>query len=407
MGNKNNESILLEILSQIKSDADSAQYKFNERKWDIERNSNNPIDLFGGSAVSSVSAIAMETRIACDDLYASLQTYVRLIDEKCRPLVDDSVSSTTLKKIVDLIDELNESSSISINFTASLNYHGLGDVADIEYFPTVESKMIQTYWDNTYNSHPDTKKEKERERIAEEKRKAELEEIAHNDKQKYDVELNKWEDLRDTMLKKRSQFIDEKISAKKSELLKKYEKTFEEQKIQLMNDLTEFESKLENEKNLLESLGVLAVFKKRKSRKQVLLFETKIAEIKTSLEKAELTYKNNNKTVDSKAKRSLSKFENEAKSKYPIPRKPRMPESVARKELSPTAMVNWYLKNEILDYIIKVKKPVCTNDVFQNCMAVSPFTLAKIKGWLDSLVNDGELSSYKKEEVVYYQLTQE
>ena len=104
------------------------------------------IDLFGGEAISQVAEIITSAQKACDDLYATLQMLVRMIDEKCRPLLVDNPDITAVREVVKVIEWLNEESEIKNNFTASLNGSDMGDIGVRQYMVPIESKMIQRYW---------------------------------------------------------------------------------------------------------------------------------------------------------------------------------------------------------------------------------------------------------------------
>ena len=155
MDNKVSEQIL-QYVAQSRERAEKAERDFDVKNLRIQRKADRTIDLFGGSATSQVVDIASDARRACDDLYSAYQMEIQLLDEACRPLLDSQPqpSLEAVKSVCALIKWLNDESEIENNFSASLNSHGLGQVASAKYVPTMANKMIQRYWEAKYDSWP-------------------------------------------------------------------------------------------------------------------------------------------------------------------------------------------------------------------------------------------------------------
>ena len=145
---------ILEVVERVKKDAEQAEKAFDTQNDELTRKSSRSIDLFGGSASSQVVEIASMAREACDSLYASLQTLVKITDEECRPLLAQGADTQAVKEALELIKWLNSESAVGANFTGSLNGANLGDIVSAKYVPTMESKMIQAYWESKYASMP-------------------------------------------------------------------------------------------------------------------------------------------------------------------------------------------------------------------------------------------------------------
>ena len=73
---------MLEAVLNAKKQAKSAERDYDFAAEMIAIKSERNIDLFGGTAVSQVADIAADSRKACDELYASYQMLVRLLDEQ-------------------------------------------------------------------------------------------------------------------------------------------------------------------------------------------------------------------------------------------------------------------------------------------------------------------------------------
>lgn len=174
--------MILEAVNIIKSNAKKAEEEFDRKSREIQRMASSSIDLFGGSASKDVVKLASESRKACDKLYAVYQSSVGMLDEQCRQILNDDVDIEALWEVKELIIWLNDESEIENNFTASLNDRNLGNVANVAYIPTIENKMIQSFWETKYSFRPEKEEfekvkaqEKEIERQAAEKRRLEKE----------------------------------------------------------------------------------------------------------------------------------------------------------------------------------------------------------------------------------------
>ena len=114
------------------------------------------IDLFGGHAVSRVADIAAAVRKASDRLYTACQAQILLLDAECRPLLEHEPSTRAVKEVTALIQRLNSESEISTNFRGNLNGGTFFDLVGVRYIPSIENKMIQTFWENRYSEMPGT-----------------------------------------------------------------------------------------------------------------------------------------------------------------------------------------------------------------------------------------------------------
>ena len=192
---------LLQAAKIAKERAKRAEREFDNGSAAIQRKASISIDLFGGSAVSQVADIASDTKKVCDALYASYQTLVKMLDEQCRPLLDQNPDYNAVREVRDLIKWLNDESEISNNFTASLNSQSLGGVASGRYFPSIENKMIQSFWENKYEMLPGREEAEAAKRREDAKnaelRKKEREEKYKEDLAKYEKEYGLWKEKAD------------------------------------------------------------------------------------------------------------------------------------------------------------------------------------------------------------------
>ena len=200
MNNSATETIL-QYVEQSRSRARRAESQFDSSSRRIQRKASQDIDLFGGTATSQIAEIAGDVRRASDALYSSYQTEIQLLDDACRPLLEQKPSLEAVKAVTELIRWLNAESEINNNFTASVNHQGLGQVASVRYSPTMANQMIQRFWEAKYDSWPGRaealaaererrRKAEEEARIREEKRRAEKEAEERRKKEAAERERN-------------------------------------------------------------------------------------------------------------------------------------------------------------------------------------------------------------------------
>ena len=150
---------MLEAVANAKKQAKAAERQFDLAAEMVNIKSSSSIDLFGGRAVSQVADIASSVRKACDELYASYQSLVLMLDQQCRPLLSQNPSTRAVKEVMEMIKWLNKESEIGSNFSGSLNGSSLGDLVNVKYFASMECQMIQKHWENVYSTMPGTEEE--------------------------------------------------------------------------------------------------------------------------------------------------------------------------------------------------------------------------------------------------------
>lgn len=150
---------MLEAVANAKKQAKSAEEQFDFAAEMVNIKSSSNIDLFSGRAVSQVADIASSVRKACDELYASYQSLVLMLDQQCRPLLSLNPSTRAVKEVMEMIKWLNRESEIGSNFSGSLNGSNLGDLVNVKYFASMECQMIQKHWENMYSMMPGTAEE--------------------------------------------------------------------------------------------------------------------------------------------------------------------------------------------------------------------------------------------------------
>ena len=153
---------ILDAVRKAKTKLTKEKNTFNNAMEIVGIKTEAEIDLFGGNAVSRVADIAAAVRKASDRLYTACQTQIPLLDAECRPLLTHEPSTRAVKEVTALIQRLNSESEISTNFQGRLNGGTFHDLVGVRYIPSIDNKMIQTFWENQYSEMPGTAAEDSR-----------------------------------------------------------------------------------------------------------------------------------------------------------------------------------------------------------------------------------------------------
>lgn len=177
---------MLQAVAVAKESACKAEAEFDRRNSDIQRKASNSIDLFGGDARRRVVEIASDSRRACDELYATYQALIPMLDNLCRPILEEQPSADAVNAVQKMIKWLNDESEIENNYSASLNSHDLGGILTAKYIPSMENKIIQKFWEQTFTAMPEAK-----EILRKEKEEQQRKEKAKEDARKHIAEMKR------------------------------------------------------------------------------------------------------------------------------------------------------------------------------------------------------------------------
>ncbi len=159
MGNSAVEKVtaLLNVVEERRQQAEEAHNRVTQ---EVNRLTENEINILGTDALSRLNEIAVKVRESNDTKYAELQALVLMIDQECRPLLKENLPYSVVSSIVFMINRLNEESKISTTFNATLQGYDMGNVATSNYLPSIECKMIQSFWQTTCDAMPEAVAEK-------------------------------------------------------------------------------------------------------------------------------------------------------------------------------------------------------------------------------------------------------
>ncbi len=155
----NSSEKIMEAVAAAKAKYDVALRSYEAKAEDVENMSKRSINIGSGADMSrGVDIIATAVK-ACDELYATCQGLIVVLDETCRPLLDETTSTKAVVSVAGVIGWLNSESEIKNNYFASLNNSATQQVGTRQYIPSVENKVRQAYWEGKANVMPDAEVE--------------------------------------------------------------------------------------------------------------------------------------------------------------------------------------------------------------------------------------------------------
>lgn len=279
---------ILDIVKKIRSEADSANRSYEWEVSRIERRASYSIDI---SQMNVALEIIADSKKALDQLYTTYEALVRTLDMQCRPLADQGASAHAVKEVHKLIAYMNsESSSLSGNFTASLNSYSLGDVGGMRYVASLEAQTIERFWKTKYSMMPEAIEEEKRRRQAaaeaakrrEEQRKKEAAEKAERER-KAAEEARKIEEA-NMNAKAHMDAITSECMKRVAEFEKSLQAEVQTRKSAIKQEIKQKISDLETEKKLheerLAALGTFKFSEKKTEKQEIARLENRILTFK-------------------------------------------------------------------------------------------------------------------------------
>lgn len=304
---------ILQAVQSAKEKAESAKSEFDRSVRTVHRSAGKTINLFGKSAVSEVGAIASEVRKANDTFYATCQMLVKLLDEECRPLLNEHPDYIAVREVRNTIKWLNEISDITSNFSASVNSIGLGEVAQIHYLPSIECKMAQSFWETKCDTWPGRAEEEAAERRREEEEKQKKQNKNEALYQKKHKKYLEW----------KKQF-DDAMETLRQERVKQIEETHRNAVKKAMDEKTACEKVIQEAEERLASLGFFSFFEKREQKLLIQNMKMRIEAAVYQMEEAERIYESENRELDSWCEWKKEQLLKGTDKRYPLP--PAIPE---------------------------------------------------------------------------------
>lgn len=356
---------MMQVVRSARAEAQSAEREYDSAASDIQYKASYSINLFGGDATSRVADIARDARRACDNLYAAYQSLVRIVDEQCRPLLDEDPALSAVKEVRDLIKWLNDESEIENNFTASFNSRDLGGVASARYVPSMDNKMIQRYWESKYSMWPGRAEQEAREReeaaqrrrVQEEaRRRAQEEERKQQEAAMAEYERlhREWEAQKRSIEDQRRAAVQQAAAAEKEKQLEAAGRAYKDKKAGLMAEMADCKAKKNAAETILPTLGFFAFGEKSANKKTIQAMTIRIAQLEAELTAHESWYMNEKRSIENRSQALRAKLSREMERKYPIPAEPRKPRASLTSvsgNMTAVQLANRAVQQAILDWM--------------------------------------------------------
>ena len=408
MTSKEASEKIMQIVNVAKEGNEEAYRSFSSKRNRIERKaSNSMIDLFGGTAVYEIREIVSETKEAAEEYYVSNQSLVRMLDEECKPFLVFAPYKKTVNAVSETMKKLNEDSSININLGASLNYGASNDVASVHYEPSIESKMIQKFWEQKARLMTETKEEKaeiEAEKLQEQKKQQEKEDDRDKERREYEEALKRhkdWEKEYKRIKTLRAEWRKQQCLEAKN----KFEQQIEKERARKVASFSKRQEELEEKNQELKEKNKSLGFFDFSARKEL---KKEIEKIKALIESNSATIKELTAVdyIEKNAKIKLDKFNenlNEDDSKYVLPQEPEMPDEYYEPNdyyEGRDYFVREILQETILEILEDVSKPMSATQIKQyGCIDVD---IRQVIHALTGLIFNDQVKKTEKNRRVYY-----
>lgn len=376
-----------------------AQSQFDSGNNSLQLNAAGSINLFGGAATSQVTKLVFESRRLCDNLYSVCQMQVKILDETCRPYLNENPSAAAVRDIWKMICLLNDESEITNNFTASLNSCALGDVATIQYHPTMECKMIQNYWETKYRSHPGRESFEQEEKATKEKQEQQKNNASAKKKASdeilYQQAMENWKQTEKDIQQKRKKALDDALTNEKQRCEKQIAEKLEKEQNKQNRLLKTYEKEYTDIEVSLASLRFYQFIKKIQHKNSLEEITKKINAARYALETAKREYSKEMQNIDQAVSRTKNTLQKTVNERFPLPRKPRKTAAMLYNTPTPYQLVAEAMKQEILKTLVK-HGPLSYTDLIKKCPALADLTTSRVDSYAKALEREGEIKIKQK-----------
>jgi len=327
---------MMRAVSRARNQAEQAKQNFYSGSSALQYRSNQSIDLFGGQAPSQISGIVVESRRLSDTLYATYQALIIALDEECRPLLAQNPDLQAVREVTKLIEWLNSESEITNNYSASVNYHSLGQVASQSYLPSMQCQMIQSYWEAKYSQWPGRAQEEamERELAAQAEWQWQAEQTRQKQQKEhaqaklladYQAKLAAWQEQVAEAERKRERVIADAMVVEAKKLEKDAHDAYLTTKVTLTEQLSEAEMKKAEAETTLSSLTAPQFLKKHSCKMAIEELSRQIRTLQDRIQLNETSYATQKADIPRLIERKRATMRQELSTGYVLPPKPRKP----------------------------------------------------------------------------------
>lgn len=265
------ERLMLKAVEQFQKEFELAQEAFERDGRALERRANSTIMSLNQMNVA-YDMIHEGARITAE-FFASCEMIVLSLDEVCRPLLDQKPGIKAVKAVVDLIEKVNDAvADTNTSYTVSLNGSAKSDVGSLQPLSSMQSMVIQKFWESHYRRMPEYAAAQKEEAAKQEK----LKKTAKSPKDKIRAQEKKNEEVR-ALANERSNEHMERVEQFKKDLDAKLLKITNQRKREIAAERRELQSTLVEKQRVLDKLGFFHFSEKKALRQQIASLEIQIA----------------------------------------------------------------------------------------------------------------------------------
>lgn len=399
MSNTATEQILLSVRN-TKASADSAEREYDRKADQLQMKAGRGIDLFDGGAVSQVADIASTARKICDELYAAYQMLIKVLDEDCRPLLAQQPEYRAVRAVRDLVRKLNEESEIENNFTASLNSHSLGGVASGRYIPSMECKMIESYWETKLASWPGREEYEEREQRLND-RIRQFEEKIETDNQsridRYYAECAQWQQACESVKARRDEETDRQIRIVRDNLQKTEKENYEAVCASLRQTVQQNEKIKQEAEAALASLGFFQFAQKKEQKAIIQDAVSKIQQANAQMSAAKAQLDSACAAAEQSAQSKKAQIAARVEKEFPLPKRPKLP------RIDGVENQREFFKKAILNGM-KRDTRYTPADLIEQIPELADLTPQRVMVYLRELVDNYDVERIEEKRKAFFQL---
>ena len=157
---------MLAAVKTARTDFEKAQKTFSQKGEALERRANSTsirISYDGSYEREKARSLIRSGLELSRDYYVSCEAIVGSLDAICRPLLAVNPGARAVGAVASLIDEIvNDLGETRVSFNAYFEGSKKGTAETDAFKPSIESRIIQAFWNNQYRSMPEYAQEEQR-----------------------------------------------------------------------------------------------------------------------------------------------------------------------------------------------------------------------------------------------------
>lgn len=399
MSNAATEQMLL-LVRNTKESADRAEQEYDRKADQLQMKAGQGIDLFGGSAVSQVADIASTSRKICDELYAAYQMLIKVLDEECRPLLAQQPDYRAVRDVRNLIRKLNEESEIENNFTASLNDHSLGGVVSGRYIPSIECKMIESYWETKCASWPGREEAEAKERRVDDHIRQYDANIRSSNQERIDQyysQRKQWQQECDRIKSQCAKEVDRQVQKAQSELQKAAKEKYDKACALHGETAEQYKKRKAYAEAELAALGFFKFAEKKEQKAIIDDAMVKIQKANAQIRAAKELYDSECADAVKKAQSKKTAIAALVEKEYTLPARPALP------RIEGITNQNDFYKEAILNGMVR-DKLYTPEELIKSIPELADLTTQRVSVFLRQLVENWQVERVEEKRKAFFRL---